>query len=127
MLCKGDITKTKGMESRENLLTYFCVTEIHYFYSPSGTYHPGIQSEKGATHLLFAGDGVLHLKLHVNHHRAGVDARGVRFLPGPGCGRLLGRLIPRGRWRLAFPALVHFLHVLLQLVQALAQKLMGIL
>lgn len=35
----------------------------------------------------FAGDGMLHLKLHVVYHRAGVDVGGAHLFktPRPGC------------------------------------------
>ena len=89
----------------------------------------------------FTGDGVLNFKLHVDRHGARVDARRVRLLAvlrlagrGRRGGRPLLAVVPRrggggrraGR-RLVLPALVHLLHVLLQLVQTLAEELVGIL
>lgn len=74
-----------------------------------------------ASYSPFTCDCVLHLKLHVDHHRAGVDTRGVCLLAQACTLRLV-----MWRWFI-FPAFVHFLHILLQLVQTLAQELMGIL
>lgn len=82
---------------------------------------------------------MLHLELHVDGHGAGVDARGVRLLARLrlGCRRRRslravltargGRRRRRGRRGFAGPALVHLLHVVLQLVQTLAQELVSIL
>lgn len=82
----------------------------------------------------FAGDGVLHFKFHVSCHWAGVDARGVSLFTGLTacwCQSLLAVLAHhRGQRRgcsFACPALVHLFHVVLQLVQTLAQELVSIL
>lgn len=85
----------------------------------------------------FAGDSVLHLELHVDRHRAGVDAGGVRLIAELRFGRrwrrggvrdALARHGGRGGRRcFVCPALVHFLHVVLQLVQTLTEELVSIL
>lgn len=87
------------------------------------------QAEDGPC-LPFAGDGVLHLKLHVDSDGAGVDAGGVGLVPGlrPG---LLAVLRHGGGGRrscgFVLKAPVDLFHVVLQLVEALAQELVSIL
>lgn len=65
--------------------------------------------------------GVLHLKLHVDRDGAGVDPWGIHLI----CQACVLGLLPD--WRLILPALIDLLHILLQLIQTLTQKLMGIL
>lgn len=84
----------------------------------------------------FAQYRVLDLKLHVDRHGTGVDARRVRLVARLHLGRrrvldALGRQRRRrrrlGQGAFARQALVHFLHVVLQLVQTLAEELVGVL
>lgn len=77
----------------------------------------------------FAGDGVLHLELHVDGHGAGVDAGGVGLVAGLPFSRL-GSVVGRRTGAsgvVHHQAPVHPLHVVLQLIQTLTQELVSVL
>lgn len=97
-------------------------------------HHGGVAAVgKEAEPSPFAQDRVLDFKLHVDRHGTRVDARRVRLVTRLRLGHRHLTSVARRRGRQggrdAFTrqTLVHFLHVVLQLVQTLAEELVGVL